>query len=203
MTIMQSIRWAGAVVLATATLAQAGPLTVVQVAAPGVNCVFDASCTITVSDTSSAIPLGFAAGSPFLQSRTFTGAVGTPAAGLTGYEYRLDLRSASGAVECLLGLIVDFGPVTLLPYKAGSTAHVYVVTQGGLGTVGIKSAEQDGNVITFEFSKPMCVSNAPGGGESTFFFGLASSKPPHPITAGMYGQGNPPFLSLDARAPNF
>jgi hypothetical protein len=202
MNIMQSIRWAGAVVLATATLAQAGPLTVVQVAAPGVNCVFVASCTITVSDTSSNIPLGFAAGTPFLQSRTFTGVAGTPAAGLTGYEYRVDMRSASGAVECLLGLVVNFGPVTQLPYKAGSNAHIYVVTQGGLGTVGIKSAEQDGDVITFEFSKPLCVADAPGAGESTFFFGLASSKPPHGISAGMFGQGSPAYLSLDARAPN-
>jgi hypothetical protein len=201
MTIMQSMRWAGAVVLASATLAAAGPLTIVQVKAPDVNCVFQASCTVTVTDTTAHVPLNFSAGTPFLQSRTFTGAAGTPAAGLTGYEYRVDLRSAGGSVDCLLGLVIDFGPVKALPYKAGGTAHVYVVTQGGLGSVGVKSAEQTGNIIEFTFDKPMCVGIKANSGESTFFFGLASAKPPHAITAGMWGMGTPAFISLDARAP--
>jgi len=201
MAIMQSMRLAGAIVLASATLAAAKPLTVVQVKAPDVNCVFQTSCSVTVTDSTAEIPLNFSAGSPFLQSRTFTGAAGTPAAGLTAYEYRVDMRSAGGSVDCLLGLVVDFGPVQALPYKAGGTAHVYVVTQGGLGSVGVKSAEQDGNVIEFTFDKPMCVGVKANSGESTFFFGLASAKPPHAITAGMWGLGTPAYISLAARAP--
>jgi len=201
MTIIRSMRWASALALVSATLAQAGPLTVIQVAAPDVNCVFNASCTITVSDTTGHIPLNFSAGAPFLQSRTFSGQPGTPAAGLTGYNYRLDLRSAAGSVDCLLGLVIDFGPVALLPYKPGVNAHVYVVTQGGLGSVGIKTAEQNGSIIEFTFDKPMCVDVAAGAGQSTFFFGLASAKAPHAIAAGMWGYGNPPFISVDARAP--
>jgi len=202
MTIIQSIRWTAAIVLATTTLAEAGKLTVVEVGAPAVNCVFRTNCTIPVTDTTAAVPLGFSAGSPFLQSRTFTGTAGAPANGLIGYEYRVDMRTAAGSVDCLLGLVVDFGPVKKLPYKSGTTADVYVTTQGGLGTIGIKSAEQDGSVITFEFSKPLCVGNNPGHGESTFFFGLASDKQPHNIEAGMYGFGAPPYISLPARAPN-
>ena len=202
MTIMHSLRWAGAIALATASFARADPLTVVQVAAPDVNCVFDASCKITVTDTTSEIPLNFTAGTPFLQSRTFSGAAGTPGAGLTGYEYRVDLTTAAGSVECLLGLVVNFGPVQLLPYKSGAKAHVYVVTQGGLGSIGIKSAEQDGDIVSFAFEKPLCVGVNPGAGPTTFFFGLASTKPPHAISAGMWGFGTPAFLSLDARAPN-
>jgi hypothetical protein len=202
MASMQSTRLAGAIVLATATLAQANPLTVVQVAAPDVNCVFNANCTITVTDSTGSIPLNFSAGNPFLQSRTFSGAAGTPGAGLTGYEYRVDLTSAAGSVECLLGLVVNFGPVTQLPYKSGAKADVYVVTQGGLGSIGVKSAEQDGDVIEFTFDKPLCVGVAPGSGPTTFFFGLASTKPPHAISAGMWGVGTPAFISLDARAPN-
>jgi hypothetical protein len=202
MTIMRSIRWATAVALATTTLAHSGPLTVVEVAAPTVNCVFRTNCIIPVTDSSSQIPLPFTAGQPFLQSRTFTGTVGAPANGLIGYEYRVDMRSAAGAAECLLGLVVDFGPVVKLPYKSGSNADVYVVTRGGLGTISVKSAEQDGSVITFNFSKPMCVGTNAGQGESTFFFGLASAKQPHEIDAGMYGFGTPAFISLKARAPN-
>jgi hypothetical protein len=201
MAIMQSMRLAGALVLATATLAAAGPLTVVQVKAPDVNCVFQTSCSVTVTDSSAPIPLNFSAGAPFLQSRTFTGAPGTPGAGLTGYEYRVDMRSAGGSVDCLLGLVVDFGPVQALPYKAGGNAQVYVVTQGGLGSVGVKSAEQTGSVIEFTFDKPLCVGIGANSGESTFFFGLASAKPPQAITAGMWGLGTPAYITLDARAP--
>jgi hypothetical protein len=201
MTIMQSMRWAGAFALASATLAAAGPLTVVQVKAPDVVCVFQTSCSVTVTDSTADIPLNFSAGTPFLQSRTFTGAPGTPAAGLTGYEYRVDMRSAGGSVDCLLGLVVDFGPVQALPYRAGTKADVYVITQGGLGSIGVKSAEQTGSVIEFAFDKPMCVGIGANSGESTFFFGLASAKPPHAISAGMWGVGTPAYISLDARAP--
>jgi hypothetical protein len=201
MAIMQSMRWAGALALAATTLAAAGELTVVQVKAPDVVCVFQTSCSVTVADSTADIPLNYSAGTPFLQSRTFTGAPGTPAAGLTGYEYRVDMRSAGGAVDCLLGLVVDFGPVAALPYKAGTKADVYVITQGGLGSVGVKSAEQTGSVIEFTFDKPMCVGPKASSGESTFFFGLASAKPPHAITAGMWGHGTPAYISLDARAP--
>jgi len=202
MKIMRSIGWSAAVALATTTLAHAGALTVVEVAAPAVNCVFRTNCILPVTDSSSPIPLNFSAGAPFLQSRTFTGTAGAPGAALTGYEYRVDMRTAAGAVECQLGLVVDFGPIVKLPYKGGSNADVYVVTQGGLGTVKIKSAEQDGSVVTFAFSKPMCVGINPGQGESTFFFGMASAKPPHAVDAGMWGYGTPAFISLPARAPN-
>jgi hypothetical protein len=187
----------------TATLAQAEPLKVVDVAAPSVHCVFEANCTVAASDTTGSVPLGFASGKPFLQSRTFVGQQGTPAAGLTGYEYRVDLASAAGAVECRLGLVVNFGPVETLDYRANTPAQVYVIKQGGLGSVGIKSAEEDGDVISFTFDKPLCVGNSPGRGASTFFFGLASKKPPHTIQAGMWGYGNPAFIGLDAMAPNY
>ncbi len=193
---------AAAIVASLAPAARAGALKIVEVAAPPVNCVFHPSCTVGVVDSTGKIPLNFAAGSPFLQSRTFTGAPGTPAAGFTGYEYRIDRTSAAGAVDCLLGLVVDFGPVETLPYKAGTTAQVYVVTQGGLGSVGVTSAEQDGEVIQFAFAKPLCVENTVGHGVSTYFFGLVSQSPPHKVAAGMWGFGTSGFISLDARAPN-
>jgi hypothetical protein len=91
--------------------------------------------------------------------------------------------------------------VQALPYRAGTKADVYVITQGGLGSIGVKSAEQTGSVIEFAFDKPMCVGIGANSGESTFFFGLASAKPPHAISAGMWGVGTPAYISLDARAP--
>ncbi len=199
------VRWSAVAALmgAPCAVADSAKLTVVEVAAPAINCVFGPLCIITVTDSTAAIPLNYTAGNPFLQSRTFIGAPGTPGAGRTGYQYRVDLRSAAGAADCLMGLVVNFGPITKLPYRPGTLADAYVVVQGGLGTVGIKSAEQDGGVITFEFAKPMCVATNPGAGESTFFFGLASNVPPRSMTAWMFGFGSPPFISLGARAPNF
>ncbi|HEY2134671.1 MAG TPA: hypothetical protein VGH49_02215, partial [Xanthobacteraceae bacterium] len=94
---------------ATCAAAQAGSLAVAKVAAPAVVCLFEPNCRDTSADSAVRIPLNFSAGSPFLQSRVFTGASGTPGAGLTAYEYRVDLTSAAGAVDCLLGLVLNFG----------------------------------------------------------------------------------------------
>jgi hypothetical protein len=198
-------RWGAvaALMAASCAAANADKLKIVEVAAPAINCVFSPLCSILPTDSTAPIPLNFTAGSPFLQARTFLGIAGTPGGGRTGYEYRVDLRSAAGSVGCLLGLVVNFGPIVSLPYRPGQVADVYVIVQGGLGTVGLKSAEQDGGVITFEFAKPMCVGINSGAGESSFFFGLASNRPPHGIAAGMFGFGTPPFISLGARAPSF
>ncbi len=98
--------------------ARAQPLTVVEVNAPAVNCVFHPACTITVSDSVGFIPLPYLAApnTAFLQSRTFSGAPGTPAAGKAGYMYRISLTQAAGSADCLGGLVLNFGPALKLPY---------------------------------------------------------------------------------------
>jgi hypothetical protein len=197
-------RWpAAALFAAISTPANAGQLNVVQVAAPAINCVYSASCTIVVSDSVGQLALANLdnKNTAWLQSRTFTGAAGTPAAGKTGYEYRLDMTKASGSLECVAGLVINFGPITPLPYKNNATADAYVVTQGGLGTIGIASAEQDGDVITFTFSKMLCASEPANPANTTFFFGLASAHPPGPVSAGIFGTGNPPYYNVSALAP--
>ena len=135
------------------------------------------------------MPLRATPGTAWLQSRTFAGEPGTPGAGLTGYEYRLSMTQAAGFSDCVLGLVLDFGPVTQLPYTPGSLSDIYVVTGGGVGTVGLKSADQEGNIITFEFDKPACVPPAPSSTATTFFFGLASSKAPKAILRGVVCRG--------------
>jgi len=204
---MRAIRkmvWGAAAGLTMASSAvSAGQLKVVNVAAPAVNCVFHADCKVTVTDSIGNVPLGNldVPGSARLQSRTFMGAAGTPGAGKTGYEYRLDMTQASGSLECIAGIVVNFGPVTQLPYTNNVLADVYVITQGGLGTIGISSAQQDGDVITFNFSKLLCASEPANAANTTFFFGLASANAPVAIMAGVFGTGNPPYYSVNARAP--
>lgn len=175
--------------------AYAADLTVVNVGAPAVNCVFNASCTVVVTDSVGTLqytPLGSGA---FLQSRTYAGEPGTPGAGTTAYEYRVDLTQATGDTECLAGVVVNFGPVVQLTYPQNQPAQVYVITQGGIGSVGIQSAEQDGDVITFTFNGYLCA------GQSSYFFGMAAAKGPQSATATLFGFGDPPFVQTDARTP--
>ncbi len=187
-----------AAILTIASGAAAADLKVVEVSFPEVNCTFNPTCTITVSDTVGTIGLGLDDGNAILQSRTFTGAPGAPAAGKTGYMYRVDLTQGKGWVDCLVGLTVDFGPLVKQPYVKGSADlfDVFVGVKGGVGTVSIKSAEQDGAAITFMFAKPLCM------GETTFFVGLTAEKAPQSVSAGLFGYGSPPYHGVDARGPS-
>lgn len=192
------------VLLAWPAVAAAQPLSVVNVGAPAINCVFSTSCTLPVTDSSASIPLPGIAGTALLQSRTFTATAGAPAAGLRGYEYRVDLTSAVGIlnIPCVTGLRVTFGPAASLQYNGvGATEQVYVVTAGGLGSIGLASANRAGDDITFTFSSPVCAGGSPGSGDTSFFFGLASSRAPAAITAVAFPLGGG-SLSVGARAPS-
>ena len=190
---IHSIVLAGAALLAPPAVA--ANLTVVKVAAPAVNCVFNASCTVTVNDSVGKLTFSQLGDGAFFQSRTYPAVAGTPGAGNTAYEYRLDLRQANIFAECVAGLVLNFGTVTKLTYPQNQPGHVFVITQGGLGSVGIKSAEQDGNVITFTFEKYLCA------GETSFFFGLAATGAPTAASATLFGPGSPGFIAINARVP--
>jgi spore coat protein U-like protein len=174
--------------------ARAAALTVVNVSAPQVNCVFNAGCKVTVSDSTGNLNFTQYGDKAILQSRTYQGQAGTPGAGTTAYEYRVVLDKAA-FTECLAGLVLDFGPVKALPYPVNQTGHVFVTTQGGIGTVGIKDVEQDGSVLTVTFSKFLCP------GDSTYFFGLAATGAPQNGTATLFGFGAPPIIQTAARVP--
>jgi hypothetical protein len=194
------------VLLATANNVFSAPLKVVTVGAPAVNCVFDPTCRITVSDSIAPIPIAIS-GTSFLQSRTFTGKPGAPANGYFAYEYRIDLTQATSTTsppQCIRSLTVPIGPVISLDYNGDhiSTDQVYVVTQGGLGTISIASANQDaaGNV-TFNFSSPVCPGTPAAGGQTTYFFGLVSQRAPVPVTATIT-EVSGSVHNIAARAPN-
>src|SRR3954463_16041392 len=195
----------GAVLCSLPGVAVAAPLTVVTVAAPDINCVFETDCTVVVTDSIGNIPVPSITGLARLQSRTFAGQAGAPAAGKTAFEYRLDLTQATavGDVACVTGLNVDFGPVTKLQYnKVGPTDDVFVVTKGGLGTIGLASADLNGSVVAFEFSQPVCAADSSGPGHTTFFFGLASTHLPKGIVATIEAPGVFPDVDVKARAPS-
>jgi len=188
-------------------VAQAASLSFVNVGAPDINCVFDSSCKVTVTDSVGTIvlPSPVWTGTARLQSRTFTGVAGAPGAGKTAYEYRLDLTQAvsDGEVPCVTDIAIDFGPVTKLQYnKAGPLDDVFVVSSGGLGSVGLFAVEQTGGVITFTFNQPVCAGTKPGSGMTSYFFGLASDRPPRAISANVSLPGLEAF-AVPARAPGY
>lgn len=179
-------------------------LSIVNVGAPAINGIFDADSTITVSDLADHFVPPAAVGDAFLQSRTWpVGEAGTVGAGLYAFLYRIDLRAATGltAIACVTTMTIDFGPVTPLDYnKDGKLDQVFVVTAGGLGTVAPVIASQTGSVITFRFDPAICDGSRPGGGQSSFFFGLASTQPERIITANLTGSAGL-NETLKAKAP--
>ena len=189
--------------LTTPLLANAATLKIVNVGAPAINCVFNASCTVGVSDLKDNFPLS-GGGAGVFQSRTFKGASGSPAAGLFAYEYRLDLRNAVGvtALSCVDWVSVNFGPVAgTLDFNADKKPdQVFVVSNGGLGTVGLASAVQTGSNIRFKFKTPVCAGSSPGKGDSSLFWGLVSKKPTTNITATIHETSGVAHV-VKARAP--
>ncbi|MEJ0079326.1 MAG: hypothetical protein WDO17_28615 [Alphaproteobacteria bacterium] len=182
--------------------ASAQPLTIVEVSAPTINCVFNATCTVKVSDTSGNILLPTVApGNAWLQSRTYAAQDNTPAAGFIGYEYRISMTPASGQADCIESFNLNFGPHKPLPYKNNTLADVFVTTGGALGTIGLKSAERFGDVIVFTLKSPLCLDGPADIKNTTFFIGLAAAAAPMHINAQILVTGFPPIYAVDARVP--
>ncbi len=183
--------------------AAAEPLLVADVAAPAINCVFNSTCKIVVTDSTGALAIPGVSGNAFLQSRIFAGAPGTPAAGMTGYEFRVDLThaTADAAKICVSGLKLGLGPISKLPYPGGrGPGEVFVITSGGLGTVGLATADRTEGAIAFTFSSPVCPGTGSAQGQTSYFFGFAAVTPPHPVTA-QVRLDNGQIIDVPARAP--
>ena len=162
--------------------AEAAPLSVVNVNAPAVNCVFNVTCTEVVTDSVGNFAVPGAVGVARLQSRTSPGILPAPAGGKMDYEYRIDLTPVSAATgsNCVTKMQIAFGPVVKEPYPPGILRDIYVVTSGGIGSVAVATASQSGSTITFNFGDP----TTPGvcAGATSYFFGLTSAKT-HPMMA--------------------
>jgi hypothetical protein len=199
------------VILLLAVTAEAVDLDVVTVAAPAINCKFDKDCKITVSDMAATFSMPSFKGQGFLQSRTWpVGEVGAPGAKLYAYLYRIDVTQwqtqeeewTASTVPCVKELRLSFGPVAQVDYDGnGDKDQVFVITQGGIGTVKPISVVQTGNQITFKFLPRVCGHLTPGKGQTTFFIGLASTQPPQPITAQILHDVGLSAVNLKARAP--
>lgn len=160
------------------------PLRVVHVFAPEINRVFSRSGSMIANDTVAPVILAGTKGEGFLQSRSGTpGEPGTAGAGLSSYFYRLSLSGLFGdaAVRSLEVSIAR--PATLNLSDAGvkAEAEVFVVTQGGLGTIAPSRAEIVGDHVVLTFDPPL------RAGEDSYFIGIAASGLPVSATARIRG----------------
>lgn len=180
-------------------VAPAMALTVVTTSAPAVNYVFSPTGIIYPTDMSTPILNG-----GFIQSRVFQGQAGSPAAGKWVYEYRVDLRNAVGilSVPYVTDVAVPFGTVRSYDYNFDGNANdqVFVITSGGLGTIGLQSSTQWWGFAFFKFTSPVWAGGSPGTGQSSYFWGLVSDHPPAVKTGYVYTDG--PTLSVNVFAPN-
>jgi len=178
-----------------AATAAAQPLPVVSVSAPQINCLFTTSspCSVTVSDVASPL-----LGNGFLQSRTFQAQPGSPAAGKWVYEYRLDLRNATGGTTpqvVVMTIPFPAAPVHM-DFNADGNANdqVFVVTGGALGSVSPFSVILYSDSLIVSFMPPVT------GGQSSYFIGLVSVNPPQDVVARVTTNVAGDVL-LKARAP--
>ena len=172
-------------------------LKVVNVRASGIYCLFDPSCTVTATDSlTTPIPMS-TGGMSFLHSRTFVGKSGTPASGLYGYEYQIDLSKsvettvdvngvATKKLSCLEFITIEFGPIIdHLDYNGDGKAGdiLYVVTGDGPGKIGLGSVHKWSDRIIVNFDSLLCAGGPNHQGDSTYFFGLVSARPPRSVAA--------------------
>src|SRR2546430_17436166 len=97
--------------------------------------------------------------------------------------YRIRLTQAGGSADCLGGLVLNFGPALKLPYAPDKLADVFVITSGGLGSIGLKAAERFGVVIVFALAKPLCLWGRSDLAHTTFFFGRSADRPAQAASA--------------------
>ncbi len=175
-------------------------LNIVNTSAPAVNYVFSTDGTVTVTDMSSPLLNG-----GFLQSRIFQGEPGSPAAGKWVYEYRLDLRCTQNPVTVPYATAVQLpiGPILSYDYNFDNVAtdQVFVVTGGGLGTIGLSSAGWAFGYAGFNFSSPVWAAGSGCTGDSSYFWGYTSIYPPQVVTATVVtNTGN---IMVSAYAPKY
>jgi hypothetical protein len=154
--------------------------TIVNTSAPQINCVFTTAspCSITVTDMVSTLP-----NEGKIQSRVFQGQPGSTAAGKWVYEYRMIMTHVAGigyAPYISSMSISNWGPVQSYDYNFDANAgdQVFQITTGGLGNKSLASAYAFGGITFFNLSEAVAAGSYPGGGDSSYFFGLVSPYAP-------------------------
>jgi len=173
------------VLFSLVTLALAAPAFAYDVVntSSSVNCIFSTTCSVGVTDYISEFAVSGGSGNGRLQSRIFQGQPGSKAEGKWIYEYRINLTPVAGLtyLPYVNYLAIDrWGAIREYDYNFDGiyTDDVFNVTIGGIGTKAVTSAFLSSPWTYFYLSNPVYAGSYPGGGESSYFFGLISDRAP-------------------------
>jgi hypothetical protein len=169
-----------------------------------VQCLFSTSCSVTVTDHVSEFAVSGGSGNGRLQSRVFQGQAGTTGAYKWVYEYRINLGPVGGITYPPYAdqLAIDrWGAVRQYDYNSDGTAtdEVFNISSGGSGTKPVTSAFVWSPWTYFVLNNPVYAGNYPGGGESSYFFGLVSDQAP--VLRTMWVHTDTGWVSVTGYAP--
>jgi hypothetical protein len=143
-----------------------------------VQCLFSPTCSVSVTDYVAEFPVSGGSGNGRLQSRIFQSSDGRWV-----YEYRINMTPVAGLTYPPYAnqlAIYQWGP--LQPYDFNSdgigTDHVFNITSGGIGTKPVTSAVVAGSFLYLTLNSNVYSGSYPGGGESSYFFGMVSTQAP-------------------------
>jgi hypothetical protein len=133
--------------------------------------LFDPSGTTGGLDFDDAI-----LGTGRLVTRFLRAEPGTPAEGLTVFEYFIDLSEVDRDGRSVTAFSLGFDPlVDYLDYNAdGTPDHVFVITELSSGSVAPRSADRIGRRITFTFDPPIRPGRPYYDGGMSYPFRMAS-----------------------------
>ena len=145
-------------------------------------CLFSSTCSVSVTDYVYEFPVSGGSGNGRLQSRVFQGQAGTTGANKWVYEYRINLGPVGGLTyppSADMLAIERWGAIRQYDFNGDSVAtdEVFNIT-GGTGTKPVTAAWFADPWNFFQLSNPVYAGNYPGGGESSYFFGLVSDRAP-------------------------
>jgi hypothetical protein len=190
------------------TLALAAPVFAYDVVntAWTVHCLFSTSCSVTVTDYGSDFAVSGGSGYGNLQSRVFQAQPGSTAAGKWVYEYRINMGPVAGIVHqpYVDQLAINtWGTVLTYDYNGNGivTDDVFNITSGGVGTKAVTSSYLSSPWTYFVLSNPVYAGNYPGGGESSYFFGLVSTQAP--VLRTMWVHTDNGWVSVTGYAPPY
>jgi hypothetical protein len=148
-----------------------------------VQCLFSPTCIVTVTDYGSDFAVSGGSGNGRLQSRIYQGKPGSAAAGKWIYEYRINLTQVAGILYVPYAdqlAIANWGTPLTYDYNGNGivTDDVFNITVGGIGSKAVTSTYLSGVWTYFNLSSPVYAGSYPGGGESSYFFGLLSNEAP-------------------------
>lgn len=146
-------------------------------------CLFSSTCSVSVNDYAYDFPVSGGSGNGRLQSRVFQGQAGTTGAGKWVYEYRINMGPVAGFTYPPYAdmLAIDtFGAVRQYDFNGDgiATDEVFNITSGGVGTKAVTAAWFAAPWSYFHVSSRVYAGSYPGGGESSYFFGLVSDRAP-------------------------